>query len=328
MSNVRAIGGYFGWEPMQHAMTPWWSQAVAVQSGRMALRLALPRTPATLWLPAYFCAPVAECLAAAGWRLQRYALADDYGPDHAIQPEAGDRVMVVDYFGLCSQAVDRAVARFGADTVIVDASMAWFSMPRQGVATAYSPRKFVGVPDGGVLVTKAAVAEVLPADEAASQARTAHLAKREAGDVAGGRPDFALAEASLDADILPRAMSALTRHRLASIDGSDVAGRRRSNAQQLSVGLRAMGLGDTVLDENAVPLCWPLAGVDAAAWRASLAARGIFCAAYWPGMTLPDHDVVGRRLIEATLFLPMDQRYGAEDMDYLLQSIDDLRSKA
>ena len=328
MSVSRAIGGYFGWEPTKNATTAWWSQAAAVQSGRMALRLALPTTPATLWLPAYFCAPVADGFEAAGWRLRRYALADDFGPDHTVQPEAGDRVLLVDYFGLCSSALDRAVTRFGKDVVIVDASMAWFSSPREGVPTAYSPRKFVGVPDGGILVTKAALADVLPADEAASQARTAHLVKREAGDVAGGRPDFALAEASLDADTHPRAMSMLTRQRLACIDWSRVARRRRSNAQRLSAGLRAMGRSETVLDEDVVPLCWPLFGVDAPAWRVALAACGIFCPAYWPGLTLPDHDVVGRRLLEATLCLPMDQRYGDEDMDYLLQSIDDLRSKA
>ena len=106
----------------------------------------------TLWVPAYFCPPVERVLDAAGWRLRHYRLRDDLTPTDEVQPEAGDRVVLVDYFGVCAAAVASGVRRFGHDRVVVDASMALFASPPQGVPTAYSPRKFVGVPDGGFLV--------------------------------------------------------------------------------------------------------------------------------------------------------------------------------
>lgn len=328
MSAARAIGGYFGWEPHVGQAMPWWTQGVAVQSGRMALRLALPQPLATLWLPAYFCPPVTDCLAASGWSIRRYALAEDFGPDATVRPEASDRVLLVDYFGMSSRAVDRAVERFGADNTIVDASMAWFSPPRKGVPTAYSPRKFAGLPDGGLLVTTKPVASLSPANETATQRRTVHLLKRASGEVSAGRVDFATAEASLDDDSAPQAMSQLTRLCMDAIDWPEVAVRRRRNAVQLSSGLAAMGFHGLTLEPNDIPLCWPVFGLDAAAWRRRLAEHGIYCPAYWPALPLPEHDVVGHQLRDATLFLPIDQRYGEDDMSHILQTIDALRSES
>lgn len=330
---ARAIGGYFGLQfdaprtvfPSASGSLPsWLAHGLAVQSGRVALALALPSSPATLWLPGYFCPPVARALSATGWRLAPYALGEDWGAPEDVQPEAGDRVLLVDYFGLSGEAVRRHVARFGAERVIVDASLALFARPLPGVPTAYSPRKFVGLPDGGVLAHDAAV-ELAPPDEALSALRSRHLLLRAAGDVQGGRKPYAEAEASLDRDLAPRTMSLLTRRLLEAVDFGTAAERRIRNFDRLAAGLRALGFRPLPRPVDAVPLCCPVPGLDPATARPRLAAEGVFCAAYWPGVALLPDDVHGQQLAESTTFLPCDQRYDDDDIDFMLDRIEALK---
>lgn len=331
MNAPRAIGGYFGLEPTRGRGLPWRAAAIAVQSGRMALRVALAAfPPATLWLPAWYCPPARGALAASGWRLRDYALADDLGPDDAVQPAPGDRVLLVDWFGLCAESVRRACRRFGAQQVLVDAAMALWSEPGVDAPIACSPRKFVGVPDGGWLRNAPASAGVALAtpDAGASIARCAHLLQRAAGDVAAGRAPFAAAEAAIAGETAPTAMSALTAQLLAGVDFDAVAGARRRNYHRLAEGLAAQGHLPPALPDDAVPLCLPLPVRDAAFLRRQLAEQGVYCAHYWDDERPGIADPVGRRMRERTVCLPCDQRLGDADIDAVLAMFDAARAAA
>jgi hypothetical protein len=329
MNPARAIGGYFGLEPGAGRGLPWRADALAVQSGRMALRLALAAWPrATLWLPAWYCPPAREALAASGWTLRDYALDEDLGPDAAVQPAAGDRVLLVDWFGLCGAAVRRACRRFGADRVLIDAAMALWFEPEPGVVAACSPRKFVGVPDGGWLRNPPVAAVPPRPDPEATIARCAHLLRRAAGDIAGGRSRFAAAEAAIAAEALPTAMSPLTAQLLAGIDFDAVAAARRRNYRRLADGVAALGHVPPPLPDDAVPLCLPLPVPRAAALRRRLAEGGVYCAHYWDDVPSALPDPVGRRLREGTVCLPCDQRLGDVDVDVVVRALDAERAAA
>jgi hypothetical protein len=329
MSAPPAIGGYFGLEPARGRGLPWRADAMAVQSGRMALRLALAAAPAaTLWLPAWYCPPARAALEASGWRLRDYPLDAGLGPDPSVLPGDGDRVLLVDWFGLCGARVREDVRRFGAQRVLVDAAMSLWCEPGAGVPVATSPRKFVGVPDGGWLRHPPANAMLAEPDIEGSIARCNHLLRRAAGDVAGGRGRFAAAEAAIAAEDRPRAMSPLTRQLLDGIDFDAVAQARRHNYRRLADGLAARGQVAPPLPDDAVPLCLPLAFREAAALRRQLADRGVFCAHYWDGPAPSLPDPVGRRLREQTVCLPCDQRMDAGAIDHVLHSLDALRVAA
>lgn len=50
--------------------------------------------------------------------------------------------------------MDRLASRYGG-SLIVDNALALYSPARSGVASLYSPRKFSGLPDGGIAVMDA-----------------------------------------------------------------------------------------------------------------------------------------------------------------------------
>lgn len=310
-----AIGGYFAMEA-GHAggVPPYPDDFVGFQSARAALAAVMVASGVTrAWVPHFICGAVPDALRWAGVGMLGYPLDGSLGVPAATPVADGDWVVCVDYFGLHADACDEAIARYGAHRVVVDASQALFHSARPGATTIYSPRKFVGVPDGGLLVSPHAVGDRLPADEPGSQWRSRHLATRASGDVATGYRQFQEAEASLD-DCRPASLSASTRKALGNVDWQVVRRRRIANYATLAESLPGTPLLQPSLREGAVPMCCPVRVPDAPALRAVLASKGIFTASYWPGVHLPPDDTAGHRLRDQTIYLPCDQRYGQKDM--------------
>ena len=234
-----AIGGYFGLEIPQ-ARQPFYPDALRFQSATAALRAFLDHLrPSRLWMPRYICPPLVDSVRASGVRVAHYALEDDMRVCRALDHGPNDAILCVDYFGVSSRAVDDAISRFGAARVIVDAAQALFRRRNHELAVIYSPRKFVGLPDGGLLATNRSVPTPVPQDEG-SLARTAHLLLRLGHEVEEGYEEFRNAEASLMGQ-LPKRMSRLTSRLLDSIDLARVARRRRMNYAVLSERLANTG---------------------------------------------------------------------------------------
>jgi hypothetical protein len=322
-----AFGGYFGLEAGAGGGLPWLAGARCYQSARAALVAALQgRGIQRIHVPHFICTAATDALAHLGIDATGYGLAPGRRVPADLRLGHSERLLCVDYFGLTAAACDEAIARFGADNVIVDASQSLFHRPREGVATIHSPRKFVGVPDGGLLAN-ARGESGLPADERASIARCEHLLLRAAGLVEEGYRAFQVAERSLD-DCRPVAMSRLTRRMLDGLDAERIRQRRRSNYLALSAALAARGHQVESLPDDAVPLCCPVPGVDALRLRPALAARRIFTPGYWPDAAVPVDDGVGLALRDRTVYLPCDQRYDARDMTLIAQSFIELEGTA
>lgn len=310
-----AIGGYFATEAGQAGGAPPYPDHFAgFQSARAALAaLMVASKVRRAWVPHFICGAVPDALQWAGVTLLGYRLDAALGVPATTAVADGDWIVCVDYFGLHAEACDEAIGRYGAHRVVVDASQALFHRARPGVSTIYSPRKFVGVPDGGLLVSPHPVADRLPADEPGSQWRSRHLATRASGDVATGYRQFQEAEASLE-DCRPASLSASTLQALGNIDWQGVRNRRIANYAALAESLPEAWLLQPSLPEGAVPLCCPVRAPDAPRLRAVLASQGIFTASYWPGVHLPPDDTAGHGLRDQTIYLPCDQRYGQQDM--------------
>ena len=61
--------------------------------------------------------------------------------------------------------------------MIVDNAQALFAEPIQGVKSVYSPRKYVGIPDGGIAYIEAGL-DINQYDRDVSYERCSHLLKR------------------------------------------------------------------------------------------------------------------------------------------------------
>ena len=116
-------------------------------------------------------------------------------------------------------------------------------------------------------------------------------------------------------------MSSLTTRLLAAVDYGEVAQRRRSNFAALHQQLRRVNtIGLALDDPGDAPLCYPLLTarpVD----RVMLRNRGLFVPIFWPELIEGGGAECERDLAARLLPLPIDQRYGAAEMQTIADTI-------
>ncbi|MFM0549815.1 hypothetical protein P0D69_02430 [Paraburkholderia sediminicola] len=314
----RAIGGYFELE-LPPAGAALHDDALRFQSSRAAF-LALLRAmrPTAVWMPWYICDAMIEPLRMTGTPVKRYRL-DAELRVQSVDIAHGEWLVYVNYFGLCAQQVDDVLSRFPRERVVIDNAQALFAQSADCLATLYSPRKFLGVPDGGYLVTQQRIPMPEATDDA-SLLRCGHLLTRLAKDAEAGYADYATAEESLKHQE-PLRMSALTERLLAGVDYESVRARRAENFAFLHEKLQRHNRFTFRCDEDAVPLCYPFLGALPGV-REALRAQRIYTPTYWPDVAAaegaPDFE---RSLPDSTLCLPCDQRLTRSDLTPMVQHL-------
>ncbi|MBI2207708.1 MAG: DegT/DnrJ/EryC1/StrS family aminotransferase [Candidatus Rokubacteria bacterium] len=142
----------------------WPSGALLFTRARFALfeglaALVRRRSVRRLWIPAYLCCPVLEAAAAAGLAVALYDIDETLAPRLAtIEPEAGDALLVVHYFGLV--APPARLRTFCAEHSLPLVEDCAHALPDPGGHGAgsvgdiavFSLRKLGPVPGGGLLV--------------------------------------------------------------------------------------------------------------------------------------------------------------------------------
>ncbi len=313
-----AIGGYFELElpparlPMHHA-------ALKFQSARAAFLSLLRATkPTRVWMPYYICNSMLAPIKAAGVDIAFYSLDTQFGIASEIELAATEILMYVNYFGVCSEQVDQILQHYNPAQIVMDFSQAFYVEPKDCLATIYSPRKFFGLPDGGLLFTRADIKLPEKIDEG-SEDRMAHLIKRLSGEPEDGYINYKNSEESLN-DFEPKQMSRLTRRVMTSIDFDGVKAKRRANFDFLCDRLQEVNKikFDTIMG---VPLCYPLIFNDTA-MKTELIRNRVFVATYWPDVsTRVDVDSLEFDLAANLLAIPCDQRYSSSDLEIVLSLI-------
>lgn len=307
------IGGYFELELPARRQLPH-AGLQHYQSGRAAF-LALLRAgrPTRVWMPRYICNAMLAPLENAGIEYAWYDLTEELEVGPEVRLEAGDWLLYVNYFGVCGAKVEALLHRFSPAQIVLDFSQSFFSPPdEQALATIYSPRKFFGVPDGGLLYSQIPISSPEETD-VTSFIRTEHLIKRLGDSPEAGYAAYQRAEESL-ADLEPRTMSRLSERILASVDFESVRRVRKENFKMLHDRL-----GDergllAEMDETEVPLCYPYRSRNVGL-RQRLLSHRIFVASYWSDALDRLTPVRADWLVWNMFPLPIDQRYSAADME-------------
>lgn len=294
-----------------------------------------------VWLPSYICQSVVDGFAAANTQVLFYAVCEQLrcvNDAWLAQVRPDDVVLRVHYFGFKNDdpVVQAATAR-GA-RIVDDAAQALLSddIGADAQVLVFSPRKFVGVPDGGYLAYLNGALHITQPAEVPPDAwwRTSLAAVVGRRDFEAGSESRAwhtnFQEAERAAPIGAFAMSSLSRVLLeGAIDYDAIRVQRRKNFAVLLEMLAEHAMFHR-LPGSTVPLGFPVRLAHRDSVRRSLFAQQIFPAVHWllPA-TLPDGHEESRRLSESILTLPSDQRYDEDDMrrvaHALLEAVDQQR---
>lgn len=292
---MKEIGGYFELDS-GGGNTPL-PNGVLLNSGRNALRHIVRQLKIkSIWVPDYTCPVVWESLQAEKCELKFYSVGMDMLPSEKLP--RNDFILYTNYFGCCGNKVEMLAAEHS--NLIVDCAQAYHATPK-GRASFCSPRKFLGVADGGIAF---GVADATYAQDDSSS-RQAHLLMRKENGASAGYSLFLAAEESL-AGVQLCKMSATTTAALQKFDALAAIQKRRANFSAFHEHLQTT-FPLSFADDD-VPMVYPFVSDDTTL-RSRLIAQKVYVAKYWPGLS-PSANALAERIVP----LPIDQRYSEEDM--------------
>jgi len=316
MNSPKEIGGYFELAINEGRFLH--DDLVKLNSGRNAFEYALRLVrPSKVYFPKFTCDVMLEPLAKLGIEYAFYSIDENLEIIDAPKLKKGEVILYTNYFGM-KDKYSRKLSEIYKESLILDCSQAYYFKPLKTGHTLYSPRKFFGVSDGGLLSTNKLLAENFATD--VSTDRISHLTKRlELGAEAGYR-DFKINDESLvDQPIL--SMSILTRRLLGTIDFAHSRKKRHENASFLHSKLGSLNQLKVELKSASPLMVYPLL-IDAPGMRERLIANKVFTALYWPNvLEWCGEEELEYCLSKNLLPLPIDQRYDSNDMKRIVAII-------
>lgn len=310
---MREIGGYIELDtyhlPMMH------EGSIALNCGRNCLAyLFRNRGIRKLKVPFFICDSVIGVCDREGVEKTYYHIGMNFKPECDLILDDDEWLYLVNFYGqLNNEDIRDYVRRYGR--VIVDQANGYYETALPGVDTIYTCRKWFGVVDGAFLYTDKVLADVFPQEESFDRMRfLLGRYERTASEFYDG---YSANNKFFSAEPIKR-MSKLTYNLLHAIDYEAVAQRRTENFIYINEKIGHLNQ----LKLHTAKFMYPFMVNNGSILRKKLQAEKIYIPTLWPVVfEIADPDDLEYRMAKNILPLPIDQRYGIEDMDYMIDKI-------
>ena len=292
----------------------------AVNSCRNAISLLTKVKGYTkIFLPYYCCRSVIDTLIKNNIAIEHYHIDENLEIVGPIKQQEKHAMLYINYFGIKDKYIDTINKKY--KNLIIDNAQSFFSNPIADVDSVYSPRKFLGVPDGGFLHTKTSI-NLEEYSQDYSYDRCSHLLKRIELDGQGGYDDFVKNEINISKlDIMK--MSKLTKYLLSGIDYQVITRKRKENFNFIDKRLKKSNMIKIDLMPQAACLIYPYLVPNGDEIKQKLIENKIYVATYWKEVIeKTDADSFENFLTKHLVAIPIDQRYSQAELDYILKFID------
>lgn len=316
---MKEIGGYFELE-LRCQSRFLHDNGILLNSGRGALEYIFRANGriSKIWVPFFTCDAVKEPIEKLEIPIEYYRINNYFEIVEDISLKEDEFLLYTNYFGIKDEYVSDLSSKYGCH-LIVDCAQAWYAPPFGNSNYAYSPRKFFGIPDGGVAYSANSLfLKSFPKD--VSYDRFSHLLKRIDLSPSDGYKDFRDNAHKLNGQGIKR-MSNLTKFLLQSIDHDAICERRRENFTFIHSEL---GVFNRLLIPSiasfACPMVYPLWNKEGL--RDHLIKNKVYVATYWPNvLSEMDEKTLEYEMANSIVHLPVDQRYDTSDMKRIITLI-------
>ena len=329
------IGGMFGFGEFNeyNKITPpfYTGRELFFANARSCINfLARKLKPAKIWVPSYLCEVILHSI--QGFSVEFYGMNTHLQVSrdwlHCIK--RGDIVIFIDYFGFpFDSSLSKAVKEQGG-WVVEDASQALLSMHvgDNSDFVIFSPRKFLGVPEGGMLRNNTNLdfsdsRLIPPPAEWLLKSFFATVYRSEFDRSGGDRRWYQLfQEIEQESPIGDYGMNDLTRNVIEGCyDYSEIVKERIGNYEILDGHLNKMALFPA-LSDGVVPLGFPVLLKNRNGVRQKMFEKNIYPPIHWDvGEYVPKKFEHSHALAGRILTLICDQRYDAKDMEKIAEIV-------
>lgn len=306
---MREIGGYIELDTYTGEMLH--ENSIKLNCGRNALAYLLrAKQIKTIWMPKFMCDSCDYVLSSYEVKIHYYSIGLDFKPH--VEQRGDDWLYVVNFYG---QLSNEYLASLGKN-VIVDNAQAYFQSPISGIDTLYTCRKFFGVPDGAILYTDKQI-EISEKDE--SFERMHFLLGRYERSAQEFYQEYVDNNRTFQEEPIKR-MSKLTENLLHGLDYNVIRKKRTENFAYLHERLANSNRLKLIVPDGA--FMYPYYVENGFELRKRLQAEKIFIPTLWPAvLNRCNQNELEYQMARNILPIPVDQRYGIEDMDYIIKKI-------
>lgn len=313
---MKRIGGYFELELSKGEH--YHKKAIRLNTACNCFEYVLrTRNYRKVYIPYYTCEVMLKPIKKLDIDYEFYHINERLEPAVLPKLHHNEAFLYTNYFGLKQENVKKLSIRYGQQ-LIVDNAQAYYAEAVDGIDTFYSARKFFGVADGAYLYTDKLLQQEFEQD--CSFERMSHLLKRIDLGAEEGYQDFKNNDNDLVSQKI-KIMSNLTNALLSSIDYEKARQIRRDNYLYLDKALCASNQIKLELDNTSVPMVYPFLSYDDNL-KQRLIANKVYVATYWPNVfEWNNEDDWEYTMAERVVFIPVDQRYGKDEMDRIIEII-------
>lgn len=321
LEDQKAIGGYFELEIAERKSFIH-TNGVLLASGRISEEVILQslKPISKLWIPFFTCQVVLEPIKKLKIPYEFYHINSNLEIERHIVLRENEYLIYTNYFGIKDEYVNKLACELGGK-LIVDNAQALYALPINYSNALYSPRKFVGIPDGGIAYSIKSI-DINRVETDISYDRCAHLLKRLDCNPSLGYEDFRNNAHKLS--MLPvLRMSKLTRRLLMSIDYGKIQKKRRRNFKYLHERLGNINQFQVPLMTSfECPLIYPFL-LNKEGLKQYLISKKVFVATYWPNvLEWCKEGEIEYEIAKKMVCLPIDQRYNQIDMEKIINLIE------
>lgn len=312
---MKEIGGYIELDTYTGPML--YEDGIKLNCGRNALAYIIKaKNINKINVPKFMCDSNDKVLIENGVEVIYYNIGLDFKPQ--IKDYDG-WLYVVNFYG---QLTNEYILTLGKN-VIVDNAQAYFQRPVKGVDTIYTCRKFFGVPDGAILYTDKLI-EINLMDE--SYNRMNFLLGRFERTASEFYKDY-VDNNHFFKDEPIKIMSKLTENLLHGLDYDVIKKKRTENFSYLNSKLASINKLTLKIPEGA--FMYPLYIDNGFEIRKKLQDKKIFIPTLWPAVfNLCSENDLEYDMAKNILPIPVDQRYGIDEMNIIINSILELLNKS
>lgn len=321
---IKPIGGYFEIETIGNGGNFPHPDGIKLNTGRNAFEyiLASIGNVSKVYIPYFTCEVVLEPLKKLNIKYDFYCIDRNFEIADNLNPQDDEYILYTNYFGIKDAYVKGLAKQYGVH-LIVDCAQALYAKHIDGIKSFYSPRKFVGIPDGAIAYIDDGINPLsYGVDE--SDNRMSHLYLRKEKGPQAGYAEFRSNAAKLKNQPILN-MSLTTKGMIDKIDFDDIKAQRQKNFKQLHEALAPTNkLADLLtrcLVDSLTPLVYPY-WTNSKDLRSKLIKEQVFIATYWPNvLEWVKPDSLEYELTNNCLAIPCDQRYGEDDMNRIIDLI-------
>jgi len=289
--------------------------------------------PKHVWCPSYLCHTITDAIKKTNSIIRFYEVDDHLSipsNDWIDQVVNGDIVIFINYFGFPIENKVLLDTKDAGAWIVLDSSQTLFPSNTEDVIdfTIYSPRKFIGIVDGGIIcqhcdldLNKIELKQ--PPESWWISAFQASILRKEFDLLGGNRKWFELfQETERDSPLGAFEMSDLSRVLMINhFNYGRISSKRRENYKYLANKLGNFALYPQ-LPENVVPLGFPIKNSERDVIREFLFTQEIYPPIHWNiNGQVPDKFKKSHKLSKEIMTIPCDQRYDTATMDRIADLI-------